>query len=103
MTLPSESVAPITETTFVATASGEVDPPAPIKGVRRLLWWILPSNFAIFAIWGSVPGLLLPQQVTVSLGASDKVANMLVISTIGAFAAMIAQPIAGQVSDRTRS
>lgn len=103
MTLPSESVAPITETTFVATASGEVDPPAPVKGVRRLLWWILPANFAIFAIWGSIPGLLLPQQVTVALGASDKVANMLVISTIGAFAAMIAQPIAGQVSDRTRS
>ena len=103
MTLPSESIAPITETTFVATASGEVDPPAPIKGVRRLLWWILPANFAIFAIWGSIPGLLLPQQVTVSLGESDKVANMLIISTIGAFAAMIAQPIAGQVSDRTRS
>jgi MFS family permease len=91
------------ETTFVATASGEVDPPAPIKGVRRLLWWILPANFAIFAIWGSIPGLLLPEQVTVSLGESGKVANMLIISTIGAFAAMIAQPIAGQVSDRTRS
>ncbi|MDL9979233.1 MFS transporter [Microbacterium sp. ASV49] len=105
MTLPSESApaAPITETTFVATASGEDDPPAPIKGVRRLLWWVLPANFVIFAIWGSVPGVLLPEQVRVALGDNDKLANMVIISTIGAIAAMIAQPIAGQISDRTRS
>jgi MFS family permease len=105
MTSTSEptSSAPLTETTFVATAAGNDDPPTPIKGVRRLLWWIIPSNFAIFMIWGAVPGVLLPQQVTIALGEADKVQNMLVISTIGAFAAMIAQPIAGQVSDRTRS
>ncbi len=31
------------------------------------------------------------------------VANLAVVSTIGAFAAMAAQPMAGQISDRTRS
>jgi len=100
---PEELRPPITETTFVATASGEDDPPAPVKGVRRLLWWILPSNFGIFLIWGAVPGVLLPEQVRVALGDEGKLANMVIISTIGAFAAMIAQPVAGQISDRTRS
>ena len=100
---PQELRAPITETTFVATASGEDDPPTPKKGVRRLLWWILPSNFAIFLIWGAVPGVLLPEQVRVALGDEGKLANMVIISTIGAFVAMIAQPVAGQISDRTRS
>ena len=92
----------MTETTFIAVADGSDDPPAPIKGVRRLLGWIIPANFGIFLIWGSVPGILLPQQLTV-MNASDKVANFTIVATIGAFAAMIAQPAAGQISDRTRS
>lgn len=92
----------MTETTFIAVADGSDDPPAPIKGVRRLLGWIIPANFGIFLIWGSVPGILLPQQLTV-MNASDKVANFAIVATIGAFAAMIAQPAAGQISDRTRS
>ena len=113
MTSPSDSAlapepalpptAPMTENTFVATAAGNDDPPAPIKGLRRLLGWIIPANLGIFLIWGAVPGILLPQQVTVALGEENKVANLAIIATIGAFAAMIAQPIAGQISDRTRS
>ncbi|WP_424935544.1 MULTISPECIES: MFS transporter [Bacteria] len=94
---------PITETTFVRTAAGNDDPPPPRKGLGRLLGWIIPANLGIFLIWGAVPGILLPQQVTQALGEQDKVANLAIVSTIGAFAAMVAQPIAGQVSDRTRS
>ena len=93
---------PITETTFVATAAGNDDPPAPIKGIGRLLGWIIPANFAIFLIWGSVPGILLPQQVAV-LFPSEKIGYMAIVATIGAFAALVAQPVAGQISDRTRS
>lgn len=113
MTMPSEpfssaidagapSAAPVTETTFIATASGNDDPPTPIKGVRRLLWWIIPANLGIFLIWGAVPGILLPAQVTL-LDEPNKVANLAIVATIGAFAAMLAQPIAGQISDRTRT
>lgn len=101
--LPAAAADPMTENTFVATAAGNVDPPAPVKGLTRLLWWIVPANFSIFLIWGAVPGILLPQQVTVLFGEENKVANLAIVATIGAFAAMIAQPIAGQVSDRTRS
>jgi MFS family permease len=101
---PAEQVPPLTETTFVATASGSDDPPAPLKGVRRLLGWIIPANFAIFVIWGAVPGILLPAQVIAMFPDEDtQVANLAIITTIGALFAMIAQPAAGQISDRTRS
>ncbi|MEV5069694.1 MFS transporter [Microbacterium sp. LMI12-1-1.1] len=106
MTAPSEytaPVAPITENTFVATASGNDDPPVPLKGLRRLMAWIIPANLGIFLIWGAVPGILLPQQITVLFGEENKVANLAIVATIGAFAAMLAQPIAGQISDRTRT
>lgn len=105
MTAPSESPEPQTTNTFVATAAGSDDPPAPIKGLRRLMWSIVPANMAIFLVWGAVPGILLPQQITLAFGEENQinVANLAIVSTIGAFAAMIAQPIAGQISDRTRA
>ena len=106
MTAPSETpAAPVTTNTFVETAAGNDDPPPPVKGLRRLMWSIVPANIAIFMIWGAVPGILLPQQITLAFGEENQVnvANLAIVSTIGAFAAMLAQPIAGQVSDRTRS
>ena len=71
-------------------------------GLRKLLWWMMPANLGVFILWGAIPGVLLPLQME-SLDAAHKVANLALVSTIGAFAAMIAQPIAGAVSDRTRS
>jgi MFS family permease len=88
---------------FFEDASGNEDPPTPIKGVRRLLGWIIPANFGIFLIWGAVPGILLPAQIAAQFGEADKVANLTIVATIGAFCSMLAQPIAGQISDRTRS
>ncbi|WP_292830861.1 MFS transporter [Microbacterium sp.] len=93
----------MTESTFVSTAAGNEDPPAPIRGLRRLLGWIIPANLGVFLVWGAVPGILLPQQITLAFGEADKVANLAIVATIGAFAAMIMQPVAGQISDRTRS
>jgi MFS family permease len=100
-----DPVAPMTENTFIAEAAGNDDPPPPVKGLRRLMWSIIPANIAIFMVWGAVPGILLPQQVSLAFGTENQVnvANLAIISTIGAFAAMLAQPIAGQISDRTRS
>ncbi|WP_022889560.1 MFS transporter [Agromyces italicus] len=88
---------------FIEAAAGTDDPPAPITGVRRLLGWIIPANLGIYMIWGAVPGLLLPAQIASLFGEADKVANLTIVATIGAFCSMLAQPIAGQVSDRTRS
>lgn len=82
---------------------GLADPPPLVKGsVKRLLGWIIPANISIFIIWGAVPGILLPLQVA-GVDPANKIANLGVISTISSFAAMLAQPIAGLISDRTRS
>ena len=106
MTTSSESTplveAPITTSTFIGGADGSDDPPPPIKGVRRLLWWSVPANLGIFIVWGSVPSILLPRQVQL-IDPAHGLANLTVIATIGALAALIAQPVAGQISDRTRS
>ncbi|GAA1780162.1 MFS transporter [Agromyces lapidis] len=88
---------------FLEDAAGNEDPPTPITGVRRLLGWIIPANLGIFMIWGAVPGILLPAQISAQFGEADKVANLTLVATIGAFCSMLAQPIAGQISDRTRS
>jgi MFS family permease len=55
----------------------------------------------VFLLWGAVPAILLPLQVE-HLNAHDKAANLAIVTTIGAFAAMLAQPLAGTLSDRTR-
>jgi len=105
MTTPSESLAPVDDPidiAFIEEAAGNEDPPTPITGVRRLFFWIIPANLGIFLIWGAVPGILLPAQIT-GLDPANKVLNLTIVMTIGAFASMLAQPIAGQLSDRTRS
>jgi MFS family permease len=82
---------------------GIEEPPRLVKGsIRRLLGWIIPANLSIFILWGAIPGVLLPLQVE-GIDPVDKIGNLAVITTIGAFAAMIAQPVAGMISDRTRS
>ena len=80
------------------------DEPRPlVRGsMTRLLGWIIPANLSIFILWGAIPGVLLPLQVT-GLDPANKVASLALVTTIGAFAAMIAQPVAGAISDRTRS
>lgn len=101
----TQNTLPGAQNTPPAQPAGHDDPPPPVKGLGRLLWTIIPANFAIFMIWGAVPGILLPQQITVAFGEENQVnvANLAIVSTIGAFAAMVAQPLAGQISDRTRS
>ncbi len=95
MTMASEPSTTVDETV--------PDPLPPVKGsLRRLLVWIIPANISIFLIWGAVPTILLPLQIA-GIDPENKIATLAVISTIGAFAAMLAQPIAGLLSDRTRS
>lgn len=81
-----------------------IDEPQPlVQGtVKRLLAWIIPANLSIFILWGAIPTVLLPLQIA-SIDPANKVANLTIITTIAAFAAMLAQPLAGMISDRTRS
>lgn len=97
MTL-SEQTDPVDET--AAPSGGER---MKVTGtLRRLLVWMLPGNLGLFLVWGAVPGVLLPLQVA-AIDPTDKVANLALVTTFGAFAAMVAQPVAGAISDRTRS
>lgn len=76
---------------------------APLRGgLRRLLGMYLPANIGVYLVWGAVPTVLLPLQLA-ALDASEKVANLAIVTAVGAAAGMIAQPIAGRLSDRTRS
>lgn len=68
----------------------------------RLMSSIFFANIGIFTLWGAIPGILLPLQIQ-GIDPESKAANLAVVTTVGAFAAMIAQPVAGTVSDRTRS
>lgn len=99
MTLPTQP-----ESSTLDTMTGASDPPPPVKGsLTRLLVWIFPANFFVFLMWGAIPGTLLTKQVENLVGSNHVVESMIVVSTLGAICAMIAQPVAGQVSDRTRS
>ncbi len=93
----------------VTAGEGSTDAPATggarprIRGpLRRLLWSLLVANVSIFLIWGSVPTILLAIQVQ-RADPGDKAAQLAIITAVGALCAMVAQPIAGMLSDRTRS
>ncbi|MBT2550559.1 MFS transporter [Arthrobacter sp. ISL-65] len=74
-----------------------------IRGpLRKLLLWFIPSTLGIYLLWGAIPGILLPLQVQ-GIDPANKVANLAIVTTVGALAAMLAQPIFGTISDRTRS
>ncbi len=70
--------------------------------LRRLFALILPLGVGVYAVVGAVPGVLLPLQVQ-GVDPSSKAANLAIVTGIGAFVAMVAGPVAGMISDRTRS
>ncbi|MFZ4842682.1 MFS transporter [Mycetocola saprophilus] len=81
--------------------------PAPdrprVRGpLLRLLFSILGANLGVFFLWGAIPGILLPLQIQ-AFGEGQKAQNLALVLAVGAVVALIAQPLAGMVSDRTRS
>ncbi|XVU21298.1 MFS transporter [Actinoplanes sp. CA-054009] len=69
---------------------------------RRLVFSIFPANIGVYLLWGAIPGILLPLQVE-QIDPDGKAGSLALVTTAGAFAAMLAQPLAGTLSDRTRS
>jgi MFS family permease len=76
-------------------------------GVRhplgRLLTMFGPTAFGPSLVWGAVPSVLLALQVEHAYGQHRKVAVLAVITACGALTSMVMQPIAGVISDRTRT
>src|SRR5215218_2473388 len=103
--MTSTSTGSASDSTLVSTSPAAVlgEERVRIRGpLRKLLLWFIPANLFLFLLWGAIPGVLLPLQVA-GVDPDNKIANLAVVSTIGAFAAMLAQPIFGAISDRTRT
>ncbi|WP_063021865.1 MFS transporter [Nocardia niwae] len=93
----------VDEPTGFVIGTGSDDPPPLVRGsVNSLIAWLFPVNMVLFLVAGAVPGVLLPRQLEL-LDPAAKESNLAVVLSISAFCAMVSAPIAGQVSDRTRS
>lgn len=89
------------EATTAAGSTGTVKVPLTAQ-VKRLFGWIVPVNIVIYLIVGAVPGVLLPLQVQ-AIDEASKAVNLAIITGVGAAAAIVASPLIGLLSDRTRS
>ncbi|MFC9975447.1 MFS transporter [Spirillospora sp. NPDC127200] len=72
------------------------------RGRRRLMPLLLTGNLLLFSVYGGVASILLPLQVE-RIDAADKVANLGLVTGVGAVFATLLNPIGGALSDRTRS
>jgi MFS family permease len=78
--------------------AGEVRP----SGLRRLSFGLLMVYVSILAINSGGLGILIPDLVA-RLDEANKVGNLAIVSTVAFLANVFAQPIAGALSDATRS
>ncbi|MCU1687430.1 MAG: hypothetical protein JWQ81_8169 [Amycolatopsis sp.] len=85
-----------------AAASALTDEPVPLRGrLLTLMISMFVANLGTFLVWGAGPLLLAVQ--TQNIDSAHKAGNLAAVATTGALTAMVAGPLAGRVSDRTRS
>ena len=90
--------------------SSTTPPDAPVTseasfattGLRKISVGLLLVYVAILAINSGGLGILIPNLVA-NLDAADKVDNLALVTTVAFFVNVFAQPIAGALSDATRS
>jgi len=82
---------------------GEAASTVPVDDSRRLLWSLGAAQLGLSIAFGAVPSVLLALQVERAVGDDDKAVVLAIITTIGALAGMITQPVVGALSDRTRN
>ncbi|MDJ1137517.1 MFS transporter [Streptomyces iconiensis] len=90
-----------------ATSETAPGPPSVPGGqaedrLRRLRWAWMPGNIGFNLAWGAVTSVLLALQVK-EIDPGAKVGNLALITGLGAAMTMLVQPLAGRLSDRTRS
>jgi MFS family permease len=69
---------------------------------RRLAPWLLIQALVAYGVIGAVSAVLIPNQLTI-LDESNKIANYAAITSVFAVVTIVVQPLAGALSDRTRS
>ncbi|GAB6859243.1 MFS transporter [Microbacterium xylanilyticum] len=97
---PAADIAPTGVIRTEAPAAGE--PAASPPANRRLLPSLLIASMTLFATYGGLIAILLPTQILL-LDEKHKVANLAIVTTTSFVFTLFAQPIAGALSDRTRS
>lgn len=76
-------------------------PPSHRRKLGRDLALLLPASAAMYSVFYGMQSVLLPGQVE-SLGG-DKVSLLAVLAAVGSIVAAVVTPLAGALSDRTRS
>lgn len=78
------------------------EPAAPPRRFPLFLSTLFTANFAVYLIWGSVLSLLMATQIQ-EIDPAAKVANLALVSGLGAAVSAVVQPVWGMVSDRLRT
>ncbi|NEN05347.1 SLC45 family MFS transporter [Diaminobutyricibacter tongyongensis] len=69
---------------------------------RALLWTMFVANLGMATLWGAIGSIFLAVQLQ-TLNPDNKVGSLSLAIGLGAIGAMVASPIAGTLSDRTRT
>ena len=105
MTTTSDSESAMLEPTVLSPEGHDPNSTQRVKirgRLLRLTYTMLFATGAMSIANGAVGGLLLPLQIQ-EYDAANKVALLAVASTLGAIAGLVMQPVAGMLSDRSRS
>ena len=79
--------------------SGQVRAPRP--SLRLTVMWFLTSA-TISVVWGAIPSVLVAVQLQ-RIAPDDKVQNLALVTGLAALMSILVQPIAGRLSDSTRT
>src|SRR6185503_2500033 len=90
-----------TPTPPLPSAAAEA-PPVAAPRLRRMSFGLLLVYVAILAVNSGGNGILLPN-IVAGLDEAGKVGNLAIVTTVAFIANIFAQPIAGALSDTTRS
>lgn len=83
--------------------AGSAEPSTPAGHAVRPLYLTAPfAMMVLFIVWTAIPSFLIPIQVQAITGQTDT-SSLAFASVFGSVAAMIGNPVFGQLSDRTRS
>lgn len=104
MTIPhADPAAELSATGLISTSPPEAgEPAASPPANRRLLPSLLLGSLTLYGTYAGLIAILLPIQVAL-LDESRKEANLAIVTTVSFVFTLFAQPIAGALSDRTRS
>ncbi|MDR2378040.1 MAG: MFS transporter [Bifidobacteriaceae bacterium] len=89
-TLPGRAAPP-------AAGDGSIPPPP-----RRLIPWMALTTLIVQGSLGAMTTVILPNQLSL-IDEPRKVANLALVTSVSFAVAMVAQPVVGMLSDRTRS